>query len=288
MITATAVANPEETAQECLQPYAEEVLAGEGAAASLLRMQVMRIAPHFRTALVTGEQGTGKATVALRMHGLSGASQGPFSRMDVAAFAQNLERVELHGLLYLYGLERLEPRLQERLATRLKQIQRETRIVFASECDLRGMLATGRLRQSLASRVGALEIHLASLRDRMEDFEFLAHTMLDRQGSIARFGADAMETLSRHSWPGNLAELWKVTSHVARLGRIVEVRDLPELVPVDESAGNAARLDQVMQRHVLEVLQRCSGNKLRAAELLGISRSTLYRMLEAAGDATAE
>jgi two-component system response regulator HydG len=122
----------------------------------------------------------------------------------------------------------------------------------------------------------------------MEDFEFLAHTMLDRQGSIARFGADAMETLSRHSWPGNLAELWKVTSHVARLGRIVEVRDLPELVPVDESAGNAARLDQVMQRHVLEVLQRCSGNKLRAAELLGISRSTLYRMLEAAGDATAE
>jgi len=266
------------------QPYAAEVFAGDGQAVSLLRLQVSRIAPHFRTALVTGERGVGKETVAREMHRLSAAAKGPFSRMDVGSFAQEIGRFDLNGLLYLYGLESLEPRLQERLALRLKHIQRETRIVFGSECDLRGMLATGRLRQSLSSRVGALEIRIASLRDRMEDFDDLARTMLGRQSTQAVFSTDALRAMSLHNWPGNLEELWQTATHVSRVVGEVSSSDLPALLPLDESSNTAARLDQVMQRHVRDVLQRCSGNKLRAAELLGISRSTLYRMLEASGE----
>jgi two-component system response regulator HydG len=265
-----------------VQPYADEVLTGNGAAVSLLRLQVSRIAPHFRAALVTGERGTGKETVARAMHRLSGAAEGLFSRIDVGNFAQGFERVELNGLLFLYGLERLEPGLQERLSQRLKQIQRETRIVFASECDLRGMLSTGRLRQSLSSRVGALEIRLAALRDRMEDFEELASRMLLRLDAAGRFGEEAYRVLKLHSWPGNLAELWSVASSTARIQGEILPCDLPDLVTTNQSDTGGERLDRVMQRHVFEVLQRCSGNKLRAAEMLGISRSTLYRMLEAA------
>jgi len=262
------------------QPYGADVFSGEGAAVSLLRIQVQRIAPHFRTALVTGEPGVGKETVAREMHRLSGASAGPFSRIDVGSFAQDLVPVELNGLLYLRGLERLEPRLQERLAVRLRQIQRETRIVFGSECDLRGMLATGRLRQSLSSRVGTLEIRVAALRDRMEDFEGIARAMLARKTGDAWFGDEALRILSTHNWPSNLAELWRVVEQVSHVNGMVGAEDLPELLQSDPSDQGAARLEQVMHRHVLEVLQRCSGNKLRAAELLGISRSTLYRMLE--------
>jgi DNA-binding NtrC family response regulator len=269
---------------EVAQPYAAEVFAGDGAAVSLLRLQVQRIAPHFRTALVTGERGVGKETVAREMHRLSGGAEGPFSRMEVTAFAQDLERVELRGVLFLYGLERLEPGLQDRLAVRLKQIQRETRIVFASECDLRAMLATGRLRQNLSSRVGALEIRVGALRDRMEDFDLLAGTLLHKLEGAGWFGQAALETMKGHDWPGNLAELLRVTRQVRRVEGEIRAGDLPELT-VEGEGDEAVRLEQVMQRHVFDVLQRCSGNKLRAAKMLGISRSTLYRMLEAAGAA---
>jgi len=271
--------------EECVdvaQAYAGEVFTGQGAAAALLRLQVSRIAPHFRTALVTGERGVGKETVAREMHRLSGAAQGPFTSMDVGVFAQDSDRIELCGVLYLHGLERLEPGLQERLAARLRVIQRETRIVFASECDLRAMLATGRLRQNLSSRVGALEIRVGVLRDRMEDFDLLAASLLKRVEGRGWFGQEALDLLKKHEWPGNLAELLRVARQVRRVEGEIRAGDLPEL-SVESEDNEAVKLDHVMQRHVFDVLQRCAGNKLRAAKMLGISRSTLYRMLEAAG-----
>ncbi len=277
----TPVESAVEEGVDAAQPYAAEVFAGEGAAVSLLRLQVLRIAPHFRTALVTGERGVGKETVAREMHRLSGAAQGRFTRMDVGAFAQSSDRVDLRGVLYFHGLERLEPGLQERLALRLRTIQRETRIVFASECDLRSMLATGRLRQNLSARVGALEIRVGALRDRMEDFDLLAASLLKRVEGVGWFGQAALETMKEHDWPGNLAELLRLARQVRMIEGEIRAGDLPELA-VEGEGGDTVRLELVMQRHVFEVLQRCSGNKLRAAKMLGISRSTLYRMLEAA------
>ena len=271
-----------------VQPYAEEVFAGAGAAASRLRLQVTRIAPHFRTALVTGERGTGKESVAREMHRLSASKPGPFCALEIAQFAEGTDPVELTGLLFLHGLERLEPALQDRLAQRLKRIQRETRIIFASECDLRGMLATGRLRQNLSSRVGGLEIRVAALRDRMEDFEELAKAMLARDQAPGCLGDAALRIMAQHTWPGNLAELSHVMAHVTQVQGEILPGDLPELVTAEIQNTSAVSLEKVMQRHVFDVLQRCSGNKLRAAELLGISRSTLYRMLDAASESGAE
>lgn len=277
----TPVESAVEEGIESSQPYAIEVFSGEGAAVSLLRLQVLRIAPHFRTALVTGERGVGKESVAREMHRLSGAALDPFTRMEVGAFAQEPGRVELRGVLYLHGLERLDPSLQERLAVRLRAIQRDTRIVFASECDLRAMLATGRLRQNLSSRVGALEIRVGALRDRMEDFDLIAKSFLKRVDAAGWLGQAALETLKSHDWPGNLAELLRVVRQLRRIEGEIRADDLPELA-IELEGDDAVKLEQVMQRHVFEVLQRCSGNKLRAAKMLGISRSTLYRMLEAA------
>ena len=280
----TPVESAVEEGVDAAQPYASEVFAGEGAAVSLLRLQVLRIAPHFRTALVTGERGVGKETVAREMHRLSGGALGPFTRMDVGTFAQKMQQVNLRGVLYLHGLERLEPSLQERLAGKLRAVQRETRIVFASECDLRAMLATGRLRQNLSSRVGALEIRVGALRDRMEDFDLVAASLLKRVNGVGWFGTGALDTLKGHEWPGNLAELLRLARQVRSVEGEIGAADLPELV-TEAEGDDAVKLEQVMQRHVFEVLQRCSGNKLRAAKMLGISRSTLYRMLEAAGTA---
>jgi DNA-binding NtrC family response regulator len=235
------------------QIYAPEVLAGDGPAVSLLRLQILRIAPHFRTALITGDRGVGKEAVAREMHRLSGAATGPFLCMDVGVFARETERVELGGVLYLSGLERLEPGLQERLSARLRMIQRETRIAFASECDLRAMLATGRLRQNLSSRVGGLEIRVGALRDRMEDFDELAHSLLRRAGGRGWFGAAALDLMKAHDWPGNLAELLEVTRQVGSVEGEIRPSDLPDL-SVDGEGDEAVRLEQVMQQHVFEVL----------------------------------
>lgn len=272
-----------------VQEYAPEVLAGESAAVVRLRLQITRIAPHFRTMLVTGEAGTGKGTVAREMHRLCGASQDqePFSAIEIGAFARGQLPARLSGAVYLHGLERLEPGLQEPMVEQLKVIQREMRVIVGCESDLRGMLSTGRLRPSLASRLGSVEIRVASLRESPEDFEALAAAMLARVNPGATFSLEASEAMQRHRWPGNLAELWKLVCAVARVQGEVGVRDLPAFAEAETPGEAETRLEQVMRRHVFEVLQRCSGNKLRAAELLGISRSTLYRMLEAAGESSA-
>jgi DNA-binding NtrC family response regulator len=173
------------------------------------------------------------------------------------------------------------------MVEQLKVIQREMRVIVGCESDLRGMLSTGRLRPSLASRLGSVEIRVASLRESPEDFEALAAAMLARVNPGATFSLEASEAMQRHRWPGNLAELWKLVCAVARVQGEVGVRDLPAFAEAETPGEAETRLEQVMRRHVFEVLQRCSGNKLRAAELLGISRSTLYRMLEAAGESSA-
>ncbi len=273
--------------------YAEDVLSGDGAAVTRLRLQLSRIAPHFRTAIITGERGVGKETVAREMHRLSGAecAAGPFQPMEMTAFANQLQPVELRGVLFLKGLDTLEPPLQEKAVQRLRAIQREVRIIVASDCELRIMLATGRMLQSLASRIGSLEIRVAPLRDRMDDLEAIAMSMMIRSRAPGWFGAEALTSLRQHSWPGNLAELASVVDHVAHLAPVdgmIEPRHLPRLVARAVAHESAARLDRVMQRHVFEVLERCAGNKLRTAELLGISRSTLYRMLETASEQAAQ
>jgi DNA-binding NtrC family response regulator len=97
----------------------------------------------------------------------------------------------------------------------------------------------------------------------------------------------ALTQLQDHPWPNNLRELDHVLAQAAALadGNFIEPRHLAlaEPTPLSTTAPTAQkseRLQDVIQQHVLEVLTRCGGNKLRAAELLGISRSTLYRMLE--------
>jgi DNA-binding NtrC family response regulator len=220
------------------------------------------------------------------MHRLSrtGEQAGVFSEMEISSFVQNWAPFDTRGVLFLKGLDRLEPTLQEKLVDRLRAVQRQTRIVVSSESELRTLLAAGRLRQSLAARVGGLEIRVSALRDRMDDFSALAAAMLARVNAEARFGNEALRLLHQYHWPGNLRELWTVVQHVSSVEGIIQPHHLPAFAPAEPLDDSGTRLDKVMQRHVLDVLQRCSGNKLKAAEMLGISRSTLYRMLDTASD----
>lgn len=262
------------------EAFAEEVFAGESAAVTKLRVQVARIAPHFRVALLTGERGTGTETVAREMHRLCPVGTEAFQAMDAGEFCAGDGEVPRVGGLFLRGLEELDGALQERMVRRLARLARETRVVVSSEWDVRGMMATGRMRPDLHAKVGTLEIRVPALRERAEDLDGIAAGMLGRMGSVGRFGEAALARMRACGWPGNLEELWDVCTRVARLEGEIGSADLPGMG--SGPAEVAVRLEEVMQRHVLDVLQKCSGNKLKAAELLGISRSTLYRMLGAA------
>jgi transcriptional regulator with PAS, ATPase and Fis domain len=112
--------------------------------------------------------------------------------------------------------------------------------------------------------------------------KFATRYRKDIQGITRR----AQSCLARHSWPGNVRELENVIGNASMMvhGAVIDIDDLPESLRRQSSATLVANdsiltLEQIEHRHVLEVLHRVGGNKLRAAEALGIGRNTLYDIL---------
>jgi DNA-binding NtrC family response regulator len=296
------------------------ILLGDSVAIRRLRSQIQRIAPYYRTALIRGEVGAGKHLVARAIHSLSPGAEGPFVACAQAALTHALAPAPAQqssggptpagaallesaqgGTLYLgeigelpYPLQAPLVRFLRSFAERRAETRRwEVRIVAATHRDLRTMSAIGQFHHELYTRLSAVEIFVPPLRQRLEDLPGLAAWLLRRLAEQTGEGAKtvsgaAVAQLQTRLWPGNLRELERVLAQAATLadGAVIEPRHLLALVePANavsamHGTGRLDRLQDVIQHHVIEVLTRCAGNKLRAAELLGISRSTLYRMLE--------
>ena len=166
-----------------------------------------------------------------------------------------------------------------------------SRPTSASNADLRAEVAAGRFRQDLLFRLNTIEIHLPPLRERPEDLEPLAIFFLQQlrgryRKDITGFDPAASAALRAHHWPGNVREL----SHA--IERSVLLSDGPTIRAVDlglVAARDAVprleemTLDEVERYLVRQTLARCGGNAMKAAELLGLSRSAFYRRLEKHG-----
>ena len=276
---------------------------GDSAAMRRLRLQVQRIGPYFRTVLLRGEPGTEKELVARRLHELSPGAAGQF----VACHAETLDDalewligMARAGTLLLDDVEEMSPSAQTKLLRILRRheiadggiVQRPAiRVIASTGENLRVLACAGRFGQELYQRLATVEIVVPPLRERIEDVPALVKRMLDRLAGIDRSASvsdEAMERILHYRWPGNTGELENVLRSALLLadGAPIDLRHLPFLA---EESGHSAtnrqpesvRLQDVVDRHVLRVLKACGGNKLRAAERLGISRSTLYRMLDA-------
>ena len=287
--------------------------------------RVRRVAPHFRTVLVTGSTGTGKELVARALHCLSPAPSGPFVVCNCAAVVETLFESELFGYVkgaftgatqdkigmfeYAHGGTLLLDEIAEMpLATQAKLlrvlqdqvIQRvgspvprkvDVRVVAATNRDLAAEVAEKRFREDLYYRLCMIEIRLPRLADRKEDLPLLERFFLERFSAqynkpLARLTHRAQAVLARYSWPGNVRELENALGHACMMvdGDAVDVRDLPERFQraVPRGAGEENELitlEEVQRRHALLVLERVGGNKVQAAEILGVSRATLYRLL---------
>jgi DNA-binding NtrC family response regulator len=236
----------------------------------------------------------------------------PMGRTSLAGVASVLESAR-GGTLYIEGVGELSFGQQAAMFRLLRAIdgrrgplhashknfgrsgtaRNDLRILAASERDIRTLCAVGQFRQDLYAHLAGVEIFVPALRQRVEDISELAGWMLrqfaEQTGQGQKLLAEsAIAQLQDSPWPANLRGLARAVTHAATLaeGPIIEPRHLMALV--ESASGNVTaapavrleRLQDVVQQHVLEVLTRCGGNKLRAAELLGISRSTLYRMLD--------
>jgi DNA-binding NtrC family response regulator len=276
---------------------------GEGATTRRLRLQIERIGPHFRTVLVRGEMGTGKELVARALHEQSGRSPESFVVCHSGSLEEliskgvdadrSLMRMAGLGTLFVDGVEELSSVAQRQLLRLLEQ--RICPKIIVSTCrDLRSMAAIGGFRQDLYHRLAMVEIAVEPLRRRTEEIPRLVMHFVEKFSSlyerhVEAVTPEAMERLCRHRWPGNVRELENVVRNAVLQceGDVLAVEDLSSLVELCDPADNErlareapARLEDVVRQHVHRVLRECSGNKVRAAEMLGISRSTLYRMLE--------
>jgi DNA-binding NtrC family response regulator len=277
-------------------------MVGESAPMKRLRLQIMRLGPHFRTVLMRGEVGTGKELAARTLHRRSPGANGPFVVCSAGALEEwsdseiyeQIKKAE-NGTLFLDSIEEMPLRSQARLAKTLEQ-KTCTRLIASSSQDLKILASSGRIRPDIYHRLAMVEIMIEPLRDRMDDLPDLAMHFVTRFARlhgkrVDTVSAGTLEQLRKHNWPGNIRELGSVLwSAVARCeGRTLEVGELtsiaPNLATVAVSMGScrSMRLQDVVDQHVLHVLESCAGNKVRAAELLEISRSTLYRMLEGGG-----
>ena len=203
--------------------------------------------------------------------------------------------------LFLPEVDRLSPAAQEGLL-RLLRLRRSRGfgIVVATSEDLSALVSMGRFSADLADLFSAVRITMPSLKERIEDLPMLLSQMLAMRCQAAnrpvpQLAEDFLRAAMQHAWPGNFHELSGV---VEELLSTVEPGQELRLSHFKQTLGNVqvarpavqpvrmVKLNTVVEEHIFSVLRACRGNKLRAAEILGISRSTLYRMLDAAAQNT--
>jgi len=275
------------------------------------------------TVLLTGESGTGKEVVARAIHAHSPRRDGPFVAVNCGALPGELLESELfghargaftgavrdrvgrfeiaqRGTLFLDEVGDLPLPLQvkllrvvqERTYERVgesEQRRTDTRIIAATNLDLRRAVQEGRFREDLFYRLRVVPIEIPPLRTRREDLEPLAGYLLARvaarQGRALRFSPDALRALLDHDWPGNVRQLENALEYAVAVckGQTILPEDLPAEIlepPVasSPSVGHDSETDALRR-----VLEAHSWRRDAAAEALGISRTTLWRRMRESG-----
>jgi len=242
--------------QQLIDAYRFEGMVGRGPLMMEVYAKIRRIAPHFRTVLVTGATGTGKELVARALHRLSPASRGQFVVCNCSALVDNLVESELfgyvrgaftgatqdkvgmfehadHGTIFLDEIGELAPAAQAKLLRVLqdRQVQRvgsltprsiDVRVIAATHRNLKTMVRDGQFREDLYYRLAVVEIPLPILGNRREDLPLLERHFIEKfsteyNKSIAGLVRRAQTRLATYPWPGNVRELENVIGNACMM-----------------------------------------------------------------------
>lgn len=185
----------------------------------------------------------------------------------------------------------LETNQIERLGSN-RTIPVNVRIVAATNVNLDDLIGEGKFREDLYYRLNVYNIELPPLRERQEDIPLIVDYYIDRFNRqygkrIAGVDEEAMRCLSEYTWPGNIRELRNlVLRSMISAREVIKKKDLPEAVAKGTKPGQEIRiqagtpLPDIERMSIIKTLQMARGNKLKAAEMLGISRRSLYNKLE--------
>ncbi len=175
--------------------------------------------------------------------------------------------------------------------------QINVRMIAATNRDLRAEVLAGRFREDLYYRLSSIQVRIPPLAERLEDIPLLVQFFLKKY--TAAYGKDiagltrrARTVLLQHPWPGNVRELENVISSacITATGDFIDLTDLPEHLQQRNSGAaegddwRALSLGELRKVHIQRVLDTCKGNRLRAAQILGIGRTSLYRYLKRDGE----
>ncbi len=288
---------------------------------------IRKVAGTDAPVLILGESGTGKEMAAQAIHRRSTRKDGPFVAINCSAIPESLLESELFGhekgsftgahaqrkgriesanggTLFLDEIGEIPLPVQVKLLRFLqeKTIERvggrqeipiDSRVVAATNADLKKGMAEGTFREDLFYRLAVVQISLPALRDREGDLRLLAQFCLQQFGAQVGktglvFDQDALRALNSHSWPGNVRELENRIRRAVIMaeGKRLTVRDL-ELDQPTASGPHPTTLKEAREAVEREIIQQAlrkhSGKITPAAIELGISRPTLYELMEKLG-----
>jgi DNA-binding NtrC family response regulator len=293
--------------------------------------QAVRVAQHGGvTVLIGGETGTGKELLARAIHYEGPRAAAPFVEVNCAAIPMNLLESELFGhekgaftgaiaqkpglfelahggTLFLDEIGHLPAELQPKLLRALEggEVRRvggresrlvDVRVIAATHVELAAAVSRGEFRQDLYYRLNVVPLTLPPLRERGEDIEFLAETLVVRLAgqyglAVPPLTPEARATLRAHRWPGNVRELKNAIERGLVLSPpgTLRIEELGDAVQASSDAAPSAlpfpaRLDEITRAAVLATLRASDGNKSEAARRLGISRPRLQRILDGRPD----
>jgi transcriptional regulator with PAS, ATPase and Fis domain len=170
----------------------------------------------------------------------------------------------------------------------------DVRLIAATNRDLRAEVLAGRFREDLFYRLSTIQIRVPSLSERLDDIPLLIQHFLKKYNEayskqIQGLTRRAQAVLLQHAWPGNVRELENVISCscLTSVNDFIDVDDFPENLQKPAGRDGHAQdswrplpLEEIRRQHIRRVLDACEGNRVRAAQLLGIGRTSLYRFLK--------
>jgi len=302
---------------------AGENMVGEAEATKALRQMIGRVAPSEATVLIRGESGTGKEVTARAVHAASARAEGPFVAVNCAAIAESLLESELFGYrkgaftgadtdregmfeaarggtLFLDEIGEASLAVQAKLLRVLEERKinrvgdpRETdvdvRILTATNRPLEDSIANKTFREDLYYRLLVFPLDVPPLRDRTDDIAMLANHFMKMLGRRQnKLPSRTINRLRAYAWTGNGRELRNLIERAHILAGPDNIADEHVILNVsvgsdDEAVGKDLDLDNNARRLIRTALDRSAGNKSQAAEMLGITRRTLYSRLKLLG-----
>ncbi|MGW6299600.1 sigma-54 interaction domain-containing protein [Peribacillus butanolivorans] len=310
--------------------YTFDHIMGKSPALLEVKVQARIAAKSDSNVLILGESGTGKELFAHSIHNESRRAMGVFVKVNCAAIPAELLESELFGYeegsftgakkggkagkfeaadggtIFLDEIGELPLHMQVKLLRVLQEkeiervgstgsVQIDVRVIAATNRNLEEMVSKGEFRLDLYYRLKVMQIHVPSLRKRLEDVEILVSYFVEKYQNLMKkrvqgMSDQALRLLRLYKWPGNIRELENIIERALNIveeEEMIDSKHLPEEITGHKELVPIRTLAEVMEETeratIFSSLEMTSGNKSETAKRLGVSRTTLYEKMNKYG-----